>query len=106
MASPSSKSSPASSGPVIDAEWRPVPEPASASTALAVSSPPVVRRPVVVVRRAATRAPAMVRVVRCPVCGRPGPDVKAKLGPVTVKVCVRCAKVGHFAAFVLTKVFG
>ncbi len=105
MAPRSSKSSPASSGPVIDAEWRPVPEPASASTALVVSRPAARPLRARVVRPAATRARATARVA-CPVCGRPGADVKASLGPVTVKVCPRCARVGHFAAFLFTRVLG
>jgi hypothetical protein len=95
------------SSEVTDVEWKPVPPaPATDLAPLALRPPPVAARQVVV-RRPQPPIPARVtaRAAACPVCGRPGAKVKATLGPVTLKVCGRCARFGHVASFIITRLF-
>jgi hypothetical protein len=101
----SSKYSQASSE-ATDVEWTPAP-PAPAIDSpqpLALRPPPVAAR-LVGVRRRQRPIPARVTApaAACPVCGRPGASVKASLGPITLKVCGRCARLGHVAAFIITR---
>lgn len=100
-----SKPSPADSGPVIDAEWRPLPTAPEAPSVPAVS--PVPPRPVVV-RARSIRAPATASGGRCPVCGdahRPLVRVRVA-GALNVKLCARCATFGFVASEFVKRLFG
>ena len=102
----SSKRSSDGSGPIMDAEWREVPEPAG-SLALPVARPPPVSlrvRPLPGRGPARTAAPATGRG-RCVVCGEPG-TVTARVGPFKGPLCATHGGMAQIAAIVTKRFLG
>lgn len=100
----SSKRSFGTSGPTIDAEWRPISE-AEASRA----PPPAASRapsPVVVEPRPVPRRPRASAtgdvVAACPGCGREAALVKLSVNVFEVGLCPRCHAIGRLGTAIIS----